>query len=120
MAVTKRKSGSITAEKPEKRVKKEKSAAAAAAPASNKKTLFGKVLDEEEEDDGEDEGELEAEPIRDDDEQNDMDMEVDAAANNGDQTVPQKNKIRKSLLPRFAFALCAMEDIHATLGPQLT
>ncbi|KAK3814555.1 MAG: armadillo-type protein [Linnemannia elongata] len=92
MAVTKRKSGSITAEKPEKRVKKEKSAPAA-APASNKKTLFGKVLDEEEEDDGEDEGELEAEPIRDDDEQNDMDMEVDAAGNNGDQTVPQKNKI---------------------------
>lgn len=97
MAVTKRKSGSITAEKPEKRVKKEKSAAA--APASNKKTLFGKVLGEDnEEDDGEDEGELEAEPIRDDDEQNDMDMEVDAPAANGDQTVPQKNKIRKSYL----------------------
>lgn len=119
MAVTKRKSGSITAEKPEKRVKKEKSAPAA-APASNKKTLFGKVLDEEEEDDGEDEGELEAEPIRDDDEQNDMDMEVDASANNGDQTVPQKNKIRKSLLPLFLSDLRAMEEIHVTLGLQLT
>jgi len=117
MAVTKRKSGSITAEKPEKRVKKEKSAPAAAAPASNKKTFFGKVIDEEE-DDAEDEGELEAEPIRDDDEQNAMDMEVEAPAH-GDQTVPQKNKIRKSLL-LFLFALCAMEDIHTTLGSQLT
>ncbi|KAF9103757.1 pumilio domain member 6 [Mortierella sp. GBA35] len=94
MAVTKRKSGSITAEKPQKKVKKEKSATP--APASNKKTLFGKVLDEEDneqEDEDEDEGELKAEPIRDDDEQNDMDMEVDAPASHGDQTVPQKNKI---------------------------
>ncbi|KAF9931354.1 hypothetical protein FBU30_010389 [Linnemannia zychae] len=87
MAVTKRKSGSITAEAPQKKVKKEKSAAS--VPASNKKTLFGKAL----EDDDEDEGELEAEPIRDDDEQEDMDMEVDAPASNGDQAAPQKNKI---------------------------
>jgi len=105
MAVTKRKSGSITAEKPQKKVKQEKSA----APASNKKTLFGKVLDEEDkdqEDDDEDEGELEAEPIRDDDEQNDMDMEVDASAVNGDQTVPQKPKIRKYLLSYLSACVC--------------
>ncbi|KAG0267409.1 pumilio domain member 6 [Mortierella polycephala] len=88
MAVAKRKSGSITAEKPQKKVKAAKESKAAAAPVSNKKTIFGKVL-EGEEDDDEDEGELEAEPIRDDDEDNGMD--IDGAA--GAQNVPQKNKI---------------------------
>ncbi|KAF9352865.1 pumilio domain member 6 [Mortierella sp. AD094] len=80
MAVAKRKSTSITAEKPQKKVK----AAKVEAPAPQKKTLFGKAIDEE---DDEEIGELEEEPIRDDDEQNGMD--IDSA----DQTVPQKNKI---------------------------
>ncbi|KAF8968678.1 pumilio domain member 6 [Entomortierella lignicola] len=81
MAVAKRKSTSITAEKPQKKVKPVKE-----APAPQKKTLFGKAIDEDE-DDEEDEGELEEQPIQDDDEQNSMD--IDGA----DQTVPQKNKI---------------------------
>ncbi|KAF9112363.1 pumilio domain member 6 [Mortierella sp. AM989] len=85
MAVSKRKSASITAEKPQKKVKASKETTAE-APAPKKKTIFGKAVDEEQEDE-EDEGELEEEPIRDDDEQNGMD--IDGA----DQAVPQKNKI---------------------------
>ncbi|KAI1308178.1 hypothetical protein EDD11_004333 [Mortierella claussenii] len=87
MAVSKRKSSSITAEKPQKKVKASKEVK---AEAPKKKTIFGKVLDEDQEDNeemDEDEGELEEEPIRDDDEQNSMDVE------GGEQAVPQKNKI---------------------------
>ncbi|KAF9170161.1 pumilio domain member 6 [Mortierella sp. AD011] len=80
MAVVKRKSASITAEKPERKVK----AAKVEAAAPQKKTLFGKAIDE---DDDEEMDELEEEPIRDDDEQNGMDID------GTDQTVPQKNKI---------------------------
>ncbi|KAF9947509.1 pumilio domain member 6 [Mortierella alpina] len=88
MAVSKRKSASITAEKPEKKVKTSKESKA--APVSSKKTLFGKVLDEDAQDeDDEDEGELVEEPIRDDDEQNGMDVDVPA----GDQSAPQRPKI---------------------------
>ncbi|KAF8927565.1 armadillo-type protein [Dissophora ornata] len=97
MAIAKRKSSSITAEKPQKKAKgvkdskatETKSASNKATP--NKKTLFGKVMkqgeDDQEEEEEEDEGELEEEPIRDDDEENGMDVDTP------DQTVPQKNKI---------------------------
>jgi len=96
MAVSKRKSTSITAEAPVKKVKTPKEAKA--APAAPKKTLFGKVIGEDEDaQDDEDEGELEAEPIRDDDEQNSMDVDTNASA---DQT-PQRPKIRT--LSRFSF-----------------
>ncbi|KAI9232139.1 MAG: armadillo-type protein, partial [Podila humilis] len=84
MAVSKRKSASITAEAPTKKVKKEPKEA-----KSNTKTLFGKAIKEEgqEENEDEDEGELEAEPIRDDDEENSM--EVDSEQ----QAAPQRPKI---------------------------
>lgn len=86
MAVSKRKSASITAEAPVKKVKKEPKVA-----KSNTKTLFGKAINQEdqEENEDEDEGELEAEPIRDDDEENSM--EVDSEQ----QAAPQRPKIRK-------------------------
>lgn len=86
MAVSKRKSASITAEAPMKKVKKESKEAKA-----NTKTLFGKAIKQEgqEENEDEDEGELEAEPIRDDDEENSM--EVDSEQ----QAAPQRPKIRK-------------------------
>lgn len=59
---------------------------------ANTKTLFGQAIKENQEDtkfEDEDEGELEAEPIRDDDEENSMD--VDSAQ----QAAPQRPKIRK-------------------------
>ncbi|KAF9409842.1 pumilio domain member 6 [Entomortierella beljakovae] len=84
MAVVKRKPTSITAEKPQKKVKVEKKA----APASNKKTLFGQSMEvDDEEEQEEEEGDLEEEPIRDDDEENSMDVD------NAGQAAPQKNKI---------------------------
>ncbi|KAF9322896.1 hypothetical protein BG006_001972, partial [Podila minutissima] len=85
MAVSKRKSASITAEAPMKKVKKESKETKA-----NTKTLFGKAIKEEQENtkfEDEDEGELEAEPIRDDDEDNSM--EVDSEQ----QAAPQRPKI---------------------------
>ncbi|KAG0016803.1 hypothetical protein BGZ82_000941, partial [Podila clonocystis] len=89
MAVSKRKSASITAEAPVKKVKKEPKETK--ETKTNTKTLFGKAIKEEGQEDtkfeDEDEGELEAEPIRDDDEQNSM--EVDSEQ----QAAPQRPKI---------------------------
>ncbi|KAG0232515.1 pumilio domain member 6 [Actinomortierella wolfii] len=77
MAVTKRKA-SNSSEAPQKKAKAEKPQ----AKPAGKKTLFGQAIDAEDEDDQE---ELTAQPIRDDD--NDQDaMEVDGAA-------PQKPKM---------------------------
>lgn len=110
MAVSKRKSTSITAESPAKKVKTPKEAKA--APVAPKKTLFGKVIGEDEEgQDDEDEGELEAEPIRDDDEQNSMDVDTNASA---DQT-PQRPKIRTfsiySLIDLKLLAFCSVVPV---------
>ncbi|KAG0325048.1 hypothetical protein BG000_001957 [Podila horticola] len=88
MAVSKRKSASITAEAPMKKVKKESKESK--ETKANTKTLFGQTIKENQEDtkfEDEDEGELEAEPIRDDDEENSMD--VDSAQ----QAAPQRPKI---------------------------
>ncbi|KAF9310694.1 pumilio domain member 6 [Podila horticola] len=88
MAVSKRKSASITAEAPMKKVKKESKESK--ETKANTKTLFGQAIKENQEDtkfEDEDEGELEAEPIRDDDEENSMD--VDSAQ----QAAPQRPKI---------------------------
>ncbi|KAG0020880.1 hypothetical protein BGZ81_009151 [Podila clonocystis] len=89
MAVSKRKSASITAEAPIKKVKKEPKETK--ETKTNTKTLFGKAIKEEGQEDtkfeDEDEAELEAEPIRDDDEENSM--EVDSEQ----QAAPQRPKI---------------------------
>ncbi|KAG0344803.1 pumilio domain member 6 [Podila humilis] len=92
MAASKRKSASITAEAPQKKVKMLKETKAT-------KTLFGKTIGEvikEEhikdanikfEDQDEDEGELQAEPIRDDDEESSMKVDPEH------QAPPQRPKI---------------------------
>ncbi|KAG0317763.1 pumilio domain member 6 [Dissophora globulifera] len=116
MAATKRKSSSVNAESLHKKSKSDKVNKAkvesvtksSKSASSNKKVLFGKVVEEvhdqgrrgarskdagdEEESDDDDEDddedtELREEPIRDDDEDNSMDIDT------ADQTVPQKNKI---------------------------
>ncbi|KAG0085199.1 pumilio domain member 6 [Podila epicladia] len=89
MAVSKRKSASITAEAPMKKVKKESKESK--ETKTNTKTLFGKTIKEDNQEDtkydDEDEGELEAEPIRDDDENNSMDVDSEQ------QAAPQRPKI---------------------------
>ena len=102
MAIAKRKTSSITAEKPQKKTKvvKDSKATETKSATPNKKTIFGKVIEEKNEDDqeeDEDERELEEEPIRDDDEENGMDVDTP------DQTVPQKNKLRTSSIIAFVF-----------------
>ncbi|KAF9582588.1 pumilio domain member 6 [Lunasporangiospora selenospora] len=89
MAVAKRKSVGVAHEAPSKKAKEskaDKSAKPAQTSVTGKKTIFGKVLEEEDED----EGELQAEPIRDDDEDNGMEVDGDAA---GSQSAPQKPKL---------------------------
>ncbi|KAF9430287.1 hypothetical protein BGZ94_007556 [Podila epigama] len=90
MAVSKRKSASITAEAPQKKVKTVKE-----PKASNKKTIFGKAVehdDNQDENEDEDEGELELEPIRDDDEEHSMDVDSEQKAAAQKQKIPTKEQ----------------------------
>ncbi|KAK3814494.1 MAG: armadillo-type protein, partial [Benniella sp.] len=76
MAVAKRKSSGSAAADPSKKVKASKDFPKS---TTTRKVLFGKVLegeDNQDEDDDEDSGELEAEPIRDDDEGNSMEVDT--------------------------------------------
>jgi hypothetical protein len=76
MAVAKRKTSGSAADSPSKKVKASKDSPKS---STTRKVLFGKVLegeDNQDEDDDEDSGELEAEPIRDDDEGNSMEVDT--------------------------------------------
>lgn len=100
MAVAKRKSSSSAVDSPPKKAKASKDFP---KTSTARKVLFGKVLEgkDDDEDDDEDNGELEAEPIRDDDEDNSM--EVDTP----NHYPSQKSKISMYLCSQCSLRRCS-------------